>query len=243
MAPDNDADTPVASSPASGGANGSSAGDGAGPVDSDDHFAFGLLDADGAQAEAPIGAADDLIFDFTEGDDFDEAPPVPALPRTSGVPTMGPPIAPPPGPMAARRRARLQARKVRRIVRHVEPWSVLKISLIFYFCLWLILLLAGVLLWSVAVSSGIVENVENFIIELFALEEFAFNAGQIFRGYALIGLVMVFAATAFNVLLCVLFNLISDLTGGLRVTVVEEETARFRPRRATPQARTGRSRG
>lgn len=240
MALDNDADTSVASSPASGGANGSSAGDGAGP----DPDAAGFMPPDtDEEFEATIGADDDLIFDFAEGDDFAEAPPVPAVPQTSGVPTMGPAIAPPPGPMAARRRARLQARKVRRIVRHVEPWSVLKISLIFYFCLWLILLLAGVLLWSVAVSSGIVENVENFIIELFALEEFTFDAGQIFRGYALIGLVMVFAATAFNVLLCVLFNLISDLTGGLRVTVIEEESARFRPRRGAPPARAGRARG
>ena len=36
-----------------------------------------------------------------------------------------------------------------------------------------------------------------------------------------------FAATGFTVLLAVLFNLISDLTGGVRVTVVEEETARY----------------
>lgn len=135
-----------------------------------------------------------------------------------------------------RRRMKLQARKVRRIVRHIEPWSVLKISLIFYFCLWIIFVLAGVLLWSVAVSSGIVDKVENFIIELFALETFEFDAAAIFRGYAFGGLVMVVAGTAFNVLLCVLFNLISDLTGGLRLTVIEEESARFRPPRNPARA-------
>jgi hypothetical protein len=50
-----------------------------------------------------------------------------------------------------------------------------------------------------------------------------------FRAYAVGGLVMVVAATGFTVLLAVLFNLISDLTGGVRVTVVEEESARSRP--------------
>ena len=43
-------------------------------------------------------------------------------------------------PLAAflqqRTASRLRARRVRRLVRHVEPWSVLKMSLIFYFCLW-----------------------------------------------------------------------------------------------------------
>ncbi len=133
-------------------------------------------------------------------------------------------------PREYRRAVRLQARKVRRVIRHIEPWSALKISLIFYLCLWVIVMLAGVMLWSVAVGSGTVDDTESFIEELFALEEFKFNAGQIFRGLAVGGLVLVVAGTFFNVLLCVLFNLISDLTGGMRITVIEEETARQRPR-------------
>lgn len=127
----------------------------------------------------------------------------------------------------ARKPPRMRARKVHRLVRHIEPWSVLKISLIFFFCIWVILLTSAVLLWQVVSSSGIIDNVESFVEEIFALEEesFAFEAGQMFRAYAVGGLVMVVAATGFTVLLAVLFNLISDLTGGVRITVVEEETA------------------
>jgi hypothetical protein len=130
----------------------------------------------------------------------------------------------------ARFERRLEARKVHRTVRHVEPWSVLKISLIFYFCLWVIMLVAGAILWRVASGSGIIDNVESFIEQIFALEKdsFSFEGAQMFRAYAVGGLVMVVAATGFTVLLAVLFNLISDLTGGVRVTVVEEETARPR---------------
>ena len=130
---------------------------------------------------------------------------------------------------------RLRARKVRRLVRHVEPWSVLKVALIFYFCLWVILLIAGVMLWSLAVSSGTVDNIETFVTELFALESFTFNADQIFRASAIGGLVLVVAGAGFTVLMAVLFNLISDLTGGVRFTVVEEETARPRPKRLRPR--------
>ena len=121
---------------------------------------------------------------------------------------------------------RYEARKVRRLVRHVEPWSVLKISLIFYFCIWIILLVAGAILWRVADSSGMIDNIEKFVKEIFALKSFSFDATRIFRIYAVGGLVTVVAATGFTVLLSVLFNLISDLTGGVRVTVIEEETAR-----------------
>jgi hypothetical protein len=124
-------------------------------------------------------------------------------------------------------RPKLRARRVHRLVRHVEPWSVLKISLIFYFCIWIIMLVAATFLWRVASGSGVIDNIESFIEEIFALEEgsFSLEAGQMFRAYAVGGLVMVVAATGFTVLLAVLFNLISDLTGGVRVTVLEEETA------------------
>lgn len=142
-----------------------------------------------------------------------------------------------------RRRVRLQARRVRRIVRHIEPWSVLKISIIFYLCLWVILMIAGVMLWGAAESAGAIEKIENFVQELFALDEFTINAERIFRGVALSGFVLVIAGTAFNVLLSVLFNLISDLTGGLRVTVIEEESARFRPRRGRRPSQVQRAQG
>ena len=126
---------------------------------------------------------------------------------------------------------RYEARKVRRLVRHIEPWSVLKISLIFFFCIWIIFLVAGTILWRVADSSGMIDNIEKFIKEIFALKSFSFDAKRIFRIYAVGGLVTVVAATGFTVLLSVLFNLISDLTGGVRITVIEEETARRVSRR------------
>ena len=57
---------------------------------------------------------------------------------------------------------RLQARKVRRILRHVSPWSVFKFSLLFYLCVWLIGLVAGVILWRVGQEAGAISNVETF---------------------------------------------------------------------------------
>jgi Transmembrane domain of unknown function (DUF3566) len=129
-------------------------------------------------------------------------------------------------PQRRSRRGGLRARRVHRIIRRVDPWSVLKLSLLFYFCVWAMVVVSGVLIWGVAVSSGTVENIEGFIERLLSFEEFTFNADQIFRLFAMGGLIMVFLATAITAILAVLFNLISDLIGGIRITVIEEESTR-----------------
>lgn len=130
-----------------------------------------------------------------------------------------------------RRRVKLEARRVRRIIRHIELWSVLKISVLFYFCLWLIFVLAGVLLWSFAESSGTLDSVEDLIESLFALDETEdfWSGGTIFKAYTIMTLALAIAGITFNVLLAALYNLISDLLGGIRITVIEEESARFTP--------------
>src|SRR4051812_20870420 len=121
---------------------------------------------------------------------------------------------------------RLRARKVHRVVRHVDPWSVLRLSLLFYFCLFVVVMVAGTLLYNVAGAAGTIESIESFIKDIGAFKTFSFKGGTIFRASLLAGLVLVIAGTALNVLLAVLFNLISDVVGGVRITVIEEETAR-----------------
>ena len=125
-----------------------------------------------------------------------------------------------------RKLGRLRARKVKRIVRHVDPWSVLKLSLLFYACLFVVFMVAGALLWNLAGAAGTISSIESFIKDIGAFKTFTFDGVTIFRASFLAGLIMVIAGSGFNVLLVVLFNLISDLVGGIRITVIEEETAR-----------------
>ena len=132
---------------------------------------------------------------------------------------------------------RLRARKVRRVVRHVDPWSVLRLSLVFYFCLFVIVMVAGTLLYNLAGAAGTISSIESFIKDIGAFKTFSFKGGTIFRASFLAGLILVVAGTAFNVLLAVLFNLISDLVGGVRITVIEEESARAIPSSGDPGRR------
>lgn len=135
-----------------------------------------------------------------------------------------------------RRTARREARRVRRVLYGFELWSVLKVSLLFYLCAWGVFLLAGVILWNVVNSQGYVERFENFILEIFNYETFTINGDELFRWYLWLGLFSVLVLTALTVVLCLLYNLISILVGGIRVTLIEEETVRLRPQSGVGQA-------
>ena len=117
---------------------------------------------------------------------------------------------------------------MRRVLYGFELWSVLKVSLLFYLCAWGVFLLAGSILWNVANSLDYVQRFENFVLEIFNYETFTINGDELFRWYFWLGLFSVLVLTVLTVVLCLLYNLISVLVGGLRVTLVEEETVRFR---------------
>ncbi len=122
---------------------------------------------------------------------------------------------------------------MRRTVRHIDPWSVFKIAIIFCLCMYAALLLAGSLLYQAANRSGLIENVENFVVDLGVFDTFAFDGDTIFQAAAIGGFVLSVAWAAGIVLTVVLFNLISDLVGGIRISVIEEETA-FQPGDPSP---------
>ena len=121
-----------------------------------------------------------------------------------------------------RRRRRARVRRVTRVVRHVDTWSVFKVALVFNLFLYLVCLTAGVLLWQVAYTTGTVSNVERFF-EGFGWETFEFKGGEIYHNAWIAGLFVSAGLTGLAVLMATLFNLITDLVGGVRVTVLEEE--------------------
>ena len=130
-----------------------------------------------------------------------------------------------------RRSRRLQSRKVRRVVRHIDPWSVLTFSVLFHLCVFAALLLASVLVWNAAEAAGTIEDLEGFILELGDYETFEIKGDVVFRAAVGIAGILTLASSVLLVLLTVVFNLISDLVVGIRMTVIEEETVRVRRRR------------
>ena len=153
--------------------------------------------------------------------------------QTPGVTFSAPPTASaPPPPQNTIRRGQgkaVKARQVQRVVTRIDPWSMLRVSLSFAFCLWLIIVVAGVLLWQGAVVTGSIGKVEDFLAQLLAESSFTIDGIKVFEGATVAGLVLFVGGALFAVVTSVLFNLIAGVLGGLRFTVVELETAQAVP--------------
>jgi hypothetical protein len=144
-----------------------------------------------------------------------------AVPQTEQVPQAS-------GAEPVKRTIRFErpaVRRTTRTLRYIDPWSVFRVALVAHFVLYLVLLLAGVLLWNVANATGTVDNVERFM-ESFGWESFEFNGGELFHQAWVLGLFAVVGLTGLVVLAVTTFNLITDLVGGIRLTVLEGRPAR-----------------
>ena len=117
--------------------------------------------------------------------------------------------------------AATKERRARLVVRRLDPWSMLKFSLLFYFCMLLVGILAFSAIWFVLTKMGVFESVQNFAGQF--NRELPIKAGPVFRWFVLLGLVGVVVWTLATVLMTLLFNLVNDITGGVEVVLAESE--------------------
>jgi hypothetical protein len=116
-------------------------------------------------------------------------------------------------------------RRVRRIIRKIDPWTVLKVSAILYAVSAVALVLGMVIFWSVIENAGIPEAITDFLVTITLIEEgtdpFA-NTEQFFRFVVFGSVVWWVMATGFTTLMAVMYNLVTDVVGGVEIVVLEE---------------------
>lgn len=116
-------------------------------------------------------------------------------------------------------------RRVRRIIRKVDPWTTLKVSALVWAVLALAILLGIVIFWSILERAGIPDRLTEFMIEITLIDEgtrpFA-NTEQFLRFAIFSSVVWWILLTGMSVAGAVIYNLVSDVVGGLEVVVLEE---------------------
>ncbi len=117
-----------------------------------------------------------------------------------------------------------QVRRVRRIIRKFDPWTVLKVSFVLYLVTALAILLGLVIFWTLVRTAGIPQMIETTIssIGLFSDVNIIPPEEQLFRAAVFLGIAWAVVMTGFTTLGAVLYNLISDVVGGIEVVVLEE---------------------
>jgi len=119
----------------------------------------------------------------------------------------------------------MPVQRVRRVVRKIDPWTVLKVSLVFNAIMALVFVLGTVIFWSVFVNAGIPERINELAL-LIGIENGITLEGPVyFRVVVLLAVVGTIMMTGFFTLGAVVYNLISDLVGGVEVVVLEETSA------------------
>lgn len=123
-------------------------------------------------------------------------------------------------PLEQGRATRMAVRRVRRIIRRFDPWTVLKVSLIFNAIGTMVFILGFWVLWSLILQRGIPELL---VSQLDGVNiDFEFQGDVYFRIVVFISIVAGAGLTAAMTLGAIVYNLIADLVGGIEVTVLEE---------------------
>jgi hypothetical protein len=137
------------------------------------------------------------------------------------------PPAPPPAEARARavrartKPSRTRSRQARVVLRKVDPWSVFKISFVFYLCMMVVILGALTILYGILGAMGVLDTATEFLVDLGFGDDFEIHGNWLFSRGLAIGLVLVVLWTLINVFIVFLYNLLSDIVGGIEVTLSE----------------------
>lgn len=116
----------------------------------------------------------------------------------------------------------------RMTVKRVDPWSVLKLGLVVNIAGAAILVITGMVVWSVIRRLQLIERVCEQAQSLLGFESCTINGVDIMRSGLLLAGLLVVVATGVMVFLAFLYNLIADLTGGIEVSMLDHTAGRSR---------------
>ncbi|TMM18155.1 MAG: hypothetical protein E6G01_04005 [Actinobacteria bacterium] len=154
-------------------------------------------------------------------------PPWPSPPLPPGTPPKASGRSPrPPLKLSARREAPSESRLVGRTIVKIDTRTVFVVSLLFYLCGLVVVLVAGIVLWIVASLAGGINSIDHFIQQLFGYKSFNLIGIRVLLVTIVAGIVVTLLGTLVNVVIAAVFNLVSDVVGGIRIAVVEERSER-----------------
>ncbi|MBY4384326.1 DUF3566 domain-containing protein [Rhodococcus fascians] len=110
-------------------------------------------------------------------------------------------------------------------IRKIDPWSTLKIALVIAVSLFFVWMVAVGLLYAVLDGMGVWDRLNSAFTEIVneSGDGGLVSAGQVFGYAAVIGVINVVLFTALTTIGAFIYNLSSDLVGGVEVTLADRD--------------------
>lgn len=119
------------------------------------------------------------------------------------------------------RRAAAGPRRAKLQLRHIDPWSTLKLSLVLAVAFFFVWMIAVAILYGVLSTMGVFESIDSMFAELGGEMGTIVTPKIVFGGAALIGAINIVLFTALATIGAYIYNLCADLAGGLEITLAE----------------------
>ncbi len=119
-----------------------------------------------------------------------------------------------------------KGRRARLTVRRIDPWSTLKFSFVYGLAGMIVLMVAVVVLYSVVDAMGVIDSLRSFLVDVSSNPTGGGLAvwltfDRVLLVAAILGLVNVVLFTAFATLTAFIYNVCTDIVGGIEVTLAE----------------------
>ena len=127
-----------------------------------------------------------------------------------------------------RRSPKPSPKRTRVVVRKVGPWSVFKLSLIFYFVVMLIGWGALLIVYGILGATGAIKSITDLSTKLGLWQSSnvqpTVDGKQLFTWLFAAGVISVVIWSLINFFVALAYNLVSDVVGGLELTLAESKS-------------------
>jgi hypothetical protein len=121
---------------------------------------------------------------------------------------------------------RKSARRARLTIKRIDPWSTLKFSFVYSLAGLVVLLVAVIALYAIVDAMGVIDSIRSFLNDVEGNKSGSNIAdwlgfGRVMTIALVIGCVNVILFTAFATLTAFVYNVCTDLVGGIEVTLAD----------------------
>jgi hypothetical protein len=120
-------------------------------------------------------------------------------------------------------RRRIAGRRVHRTIRHVDVWSVFKLSIFYYACFTVLWLLLVAVLYGLLAQAGLFDAIEKFGKSMVLWDKVDISLIYVEKWALLLAIAFLIIGSLINALIAFLYNFAADTVGGIELTFVEKD--------------------